>query len=171
MGLSDIAAGLELRMEQEDRGVTSVDATGTPLVERLRAHADALPCTPEAAETVLDAYATGASVGAAAREASVAPITASKVLHVCGVPGVSPLSPVARDVLRDWLAGDVSRCDALALAGAPEAEFALGTYVETHDPVRELVEAVEGRFEPGGNASVAKRDELAETMTPAADLR
>ncbi|MFB6109153.1 MAG: hypothetical protein ABEJ82_10015 [Haloplanus sp.] len=175
MGLSDIAAGVEVCDRQHERergrGVASVDATGDGLVARLDAHADALPCTSAAAATVVESYAAGTSVGACADEAGVAPMTAAKVLHRCGVAGVSPLSPTGRQVLRDWLSGDIPRSEARALADADRAEFALGAYVETHDPVPELAEAVEGEHEPGSTASVAKRDALAETMSSVSDLR
>jgi hypothetical protein len=171
MGLSDIAAGIEITERQEERGVPTVDATQSDLVSRLSAHAEALPCTPEAAATVLKTHSTGTSVGDSAREAGVAPMTAAKVLHRCGVAGVSPLAPTARRVVRDWLSGDVSRADALALSGADEAEFALQAYIETHDAVPELADAVEGVLEPEANASVAKRDALGETMSSVRDLR
>lgn len=171
MELSEIAAGVGVTTaSQRDRGVPTVDDTGAELVDRLRARADALPCTPEAAETVLRAHAAGRSVGDGAREAGVAPITAAKALHRCGVAGVSPLAPTARDVLRDWLAGDLSRTDALALTGADGAEFALAAYVETHDPAPELVDAVEGANAPETSATVRKRDALGETMSGAADF-
>lgn len=134
MTLEDIAAGIEVVDRQQDRGVATTDETETRLVDRLEAATDALPCTPDAAATILETHAAGASVGDSAREAGVVPITAAKVLHRCGADGVTPLSPTARDVLRDWLGGELSRSEALALTGATEAEFALATYIETHDP-------------------------------------
>jgi hypothetical protein len=133
MTLSEIAAGIEVTAEQESRGVATVDETGAGLVERLRSHAEALPCTPEAAATVVETHAAGTSVGESAREAGIAPVTAAKALHRCGVSGVTPLSPVAREVVRDWLAGELPRADAVELTGATEAEFALGAYIESHD--------------------------------------
>ncbi|WP_435063561.1 hypothetical protein [Halobaculum sp. EA56] len=171
MGLSDIAAGIEVTARQEERGVAAVDATGGDLAARLSPHADALACTPEAAAVVLDTHARGVSVGESAREAGVAPMTAARVLHRCGVAGVSPLSPTGRRVVRDWLAGELSRVDALELTGGDEAAFALASYVESHDPVPELADIARGALEGGGNASVEKRDALGETMTAAVDLR
>jgi hypothetical protein len=171
MGLAEIAAGITVTTKQRDRGVTTVDDTAAGLEERLRPHADALPCDPVAAATVLESHTAGGSVGDSAREAGIAPMTAAKALHRCGVPGVTPLGPTARRVLRDWLAGELSRTDALALTGASEAEFALGAYIETHDPVPELSEAVDGALSPRGDASVAKRDALRETMSDVSDLR
>lgn len=164
MSLDDIAAGLEVVERQHDRGVATADDTGEPLAERFARAADALPCTPVAAATVVETYATGASVGDSAREAAVAPITAAKTLHRCGVEGVTPLTPLAREVVQDWLAGDLSRSDALALTGATGAEFALGTYIETHAAVPALAEATEAALTPGANAAVRKRDALAETL-------
>jgi hypothetical protein len=171
MGLSDIAAGIEVHERQRERGVPTVDATGGDLVARLDGHAESLPCTPEAAATVLEAYATGTSVGACADEAGVAPMTAAKLLHRCGVTGVSPLAPTARQIVRDWLDGDLPRSEAVELVGAGEADFALATYVETHDPVPDLADAVEGVLEPDSTATVDKRDALAETMSSVGDLR
>lgn len=170
MALSDIAAGIEVTAEQDERGVATVDDTGGALVDRLAARADALPCTPEAAATVVEEHARGASVGDSARAAGVAPMTAAKALHRCGVVGVSPLAPTARRVVRDWLAGEVTRADALALTGGDEAEFALAGYVESHDPVPELVEAAEAALGRERSASVEKRDALAGTMSETADL-
>lgn len=171
MGLSDIAAGIEVTTEQRDRGVPTVDDTDADLTERLAPWSEALPCTPAATATILETHAAGVSVGETAREAGVAPMTAAKALHRCGVAGVTPLAPTARRVLRDWLAGELSRADAVALTGADEADFALAAYVETHDPVPELAEAAEGVLSPGGDASVRKRDALAETMSSVVDLR
>jgi hypothetical protein len=171
MGLSDIAAGIEVHERQRDRGVPTVDATGDGLIARLDAHGDTLPCTPEAAATVLETYAAGTSVGDCARQAGVAPMTAAKLLHRCGVSGLSPLAPTARDVLRDWLDGELSRTEAVELVGADEADFALATYVETHDAVPDLADAVAGVLEPESNATVEKRDALAATMSSVGDLR
>jgi hypothetical protein len=171
MGLEEIAAGIEVTTEQCDRGLATVDDTDAELVERFEPHADTLPCTPEAAATVVETHTTGTSVGESAREAGIAPMTAAKVLHRCGVAGVTPLAPMAREILRDWLAGELSRADALALTDATPTEFALATYIETHDAVPALEEAVEGSLAPETNAAVAKRDALGETMTDSTSLR
>jgi hypothetical protein len=171
MTLSDIAAGIETRDRQRERGVPTVDATESDPVERLAAHADALPCTPAAAASVLETYAAGTSVGDCAREAGIAPMVAAKLLHRCGIAGLSPLGPTARRVLRDWLDGELPRSEALALVDADEADVALATYVETHEPVPELADAAAGILEPESTATVDKRDALAETMSSVGDLR
>ena len=170
MALSDLAAGLEVTAEQRDRGVATVDDTETELSTRLADHSEALPCTPEAAATVVESHAGGTSVGESARAAAVAPVTAAKVLHRCGVDGVDPLGPEARRIVRDWLDGHLSRADALELPGASESEFSLAAYLATHDPLPDLVDAVSGPSS-GPSATVQKRDALAETMSSAADLR
>jgi hypothetical protein len=170
MTLSEIAAGIEVTSAQNERGVPTVDGTDTGLAGRLADYADDLPCDPADAAAVLDRYAAGESVGAAARAADVAPMTAAKTLHLCGERGVSPLSPTAREVVRDWLAGDLSRADAVTLTDATPTEFALAAYVESHDPVPGLVEAAEAALTPDRTASVAKREALDETMTDATDL-
>ena len=143
MTLSEIADGLEVTADQRDRGVAVADDTETPLVDRLAAHAADLPCTPEATATLVDAYTAGRSVGDAAREAGVTPMTGAKALHRCGVEGVCPLAPGRRDVVRDWVDGRLARSEAVALAGGDEADFALATYVETHDPLSAVAEAVD----------------------------
>lgn len=138
MTLEEIAAGIEVVDSQRDRGVAATDETGASLVDRLETAAEALPCTPEAAATILETHAAGTSVGESAREAGVVPITAAKVLHRCGADGVTPLSPTAREIVRDWLAGRLPRSEARTLTDATEAEFALATYVETHEPDERL---------------------------------
>ncbi|MEF8779162.1 MAG: hypothetical protein V5A46_00615 [Haloferacaceae archaeon] len=170
MTLSEIAAGLEVTARQRDRGVATVDGTGTSLRERIEPHADDLPCTASAAATVLEAYEGGKSIGESAREAGVAPMTAARALHRCGVPGVCPLTPTNRRIVRDWLAGELSRSEALSLVGSGEPEFALATYVETHDPVPALVDAVTAA-DRDRDAAVEKRDALAETMSDVTELR
>lgn len=171
MALSDIAAGIEVTTKQCERGVPTVDGTDGGLAERFEPHAAQLPCTPEAAAIVLDSHTAGTSVGESAREAGIAPMTAAKVLHRCGVVGVTPLSPIGREMLHDWLDGKLSRVDALALTDATPAEFSLATYVETHDTVPELEEAIEGVLAPKTNATVAKRDALQETMSNSPSLQ
>lgn len=144
MALSDIAAGIEVTARQEERGVATVDDTAEDLVDRLRPYAAALPCTPEAAATVVETHAAGESVGESARASGLTPVTAAKTLHACGVSGVTPLAPTARRIVRDWLAGELSRADALSLTGVDEAEFALAAYVESHDADPDLSAAVAG---------------------------
>lgn len=143
MTLSEIADGLEVTTRQRDRGVAVADDTDTPLAERLREHAAALPCTPEATATLVDEYTAGRSVGDAARDAGVSPMTAAKTLHRCGVTGVCPLAPTRRGVVRDWLDGRLSRSEAVELTGGDDADFALATYVETHEPIRPVADAVD----------------------------
>ena len=164
MGLSDIAADVETTTtEQRTRGVASVDRTDRSLADRLGAVAEELPCTPEAAATVARAYAGGASVGESASDAGVVPVTAAKALHRLGVEGVTPLSPTAREIVRDWLSADLSRTEAVALTGASETEFALGTFVETHEPIPEAREAVDETLAPA-ESMASKRDRLADAV-------
>jgi hypothetical protein len=170
MGLSEIAAGIETTAEQDDRGVATVDDTEASLAERLADHEEDLPCTAAAAATVLEAHSAGTSVGESAREAGVAPMTAAKALYRCGVAGVCPLGPTGRDIVADWVAGDIARSTARELTDASEADFALTAYIETHDPVPELSGVADDALGPSGNAAVAKRDELAETMSSVDDL-
>jgi len=142
MTLSEIADGLTITLDQCDRGVAVADDTDVPLADRLREHADTLPCTPEATATLVDAYTAGRSVGDAAAAAGVTPMTAAKTLHRCGVGGVCPLAPTRRAVVREWLDGAIARSEALALTGGDEADFALTAYVETHDPLPVVADAV-----------------------------
>ncbi|SIR57354.1 hypothetical protein SAMN05421858_2893 [Haladaptatus litoreus] len=170
MALSDIAEGLEVTTEQRNRGVATVDDTGRNLRERLETFADDLPCAADTAETILETHASGTSVGESARQSGVAPITAAKTLHLLGVHGVSPLPPMGHEIIRDWLSADLSRSEARALTGANETEFALATFIETHEPIAGAAEVVEGALTFGGDAAVRKRDALAETMSGVGDL-
>ncbi len=170
MALSDIAEGVEVTTEQRDRGVATVDDTGGEFRERLSAFADDLPCDATTAGTIVESYASGTSVGEIARRSGVAPITTAKTLHLLGVDGVSPLSPMGHELVRDWLSADLSRSDARELSGASETEFALATFIETHEPLPGAAEMVEGALAPSGDAAVQKRDTLAETMSGVGDL-
>ncbi|GAA0648988.1 DUF7858 family protein [Salarchaeum japonicum] len=146
MALSDIAAGLEVTASQRARGPTTVDGTERALPDRLREFAPDLPCDAPTAAVLLETYYDGGSVESAARAAGVAPVAGAKALHLLGVDGLTPLSPLARDVVADWLAGELSRSDALALTGAGEHEFALGAFVEAHDPLPGARAVVDGEF-------------------------
>ena len=170
MGLADITAGLEVTSEQRARGVATVDATEASLAERLAPFADDLPCSPAEASTVVETYAGGASVGASARAAGLPPMTGAKTLHLLG-EAVSPLGPMGREMVRDWLDAELTRADALDFAGASETEFALAAYVETHDALAEAREALEGALSPSGDAAVEKRELLGETMSGVGELR
>lgn len=163
MSLDDIAAGLEVTTAQRDRGVAVADDTGASTVDRLRPFADALPCTPEAAATVVSAYAAGGSVGDAARDANVAPVTAAKTLYLLGEE-VFPFGPTGRDVVRDWLDARISRTTARRLTDADDDEFALAVYVETHDRIPAAEEAVADAL------AVERDDPLADARSGVDDL-
>ncbi|MFY4811250.1 hypothetical protein [Haloarcula argentinensis] len=163
MTLSDIAAGVEVTTHQRDRGIAAVDETDAPLPERLAPVADDLPCSAATAATVVEAYAAGKSVGDAGRAAGVAPVMAAKTLHLVGEQ-VSPVGPQGREMIADWLAGDLSRSDAIALADVTEQEFALAVYIETHEPLPAARDAVEGAL------TTEERDPLGETMSDVGEL-
>ena len=143
MGLSEIAAGIEVTAEQERRGVATVDDTDATLEERLSEFAGELPCSPAEAAVAVEQYAAGGSVGAAAEAAGVPAVTAAKTLHLLG-ESVSPVGPVGRDVVRDWVAGELPRSEAEELARVSGPEFALAAYIETHEPLEGARAAVEG---------------------------
>ncbi|MDG5776108.1 hypothetical protein VB773_01890 [Haloarculaceae archaeon H-GB2-1] len=170
MGLSDIAAGIEVVEEQRERGVATVDRTNGDLQDRLAPFADRLPCSCEQATALVEAYAEGRAIGASARAVGLSPMTAAKTLHRFG-EHVTPLGPTGRELIRDWLGGDLSRSDARTLSGATEREFALAVYVETHESIPEAREAVEGAFTSADDATVTKRERLAETMSDVGELR
>lgn len=169
MALSDIAAGIEVTTEQRDRGVASVDRTDGALADRLDDVAAELPCDAEAAATLVEAYAAGKSVGQSGRVAGLPPITAAKTLHRFGEQ-VCPLSPAGRDVVGDWLDGRLSRSEALALSGASEREFALATYVQTHEPSAEARAAAEGHL-TSDDATGEKLAALGESVEAGDGLR
>ncbi|MFB6140906.1 MAG: hypothetical protein ABEJ26_10775 [Halosimplex sp.] len=170
MGLEEIAAGVEVVDEQRAAGVATVDRTAESLADRLAPFADELPCSPAEAADVVDAYAEGQSVGACARVAGVPATDAAKALHLFG-ESVSPVGPIGRDVVRDWLAGEFPRTEAVELAGVSDREFALAAYVETHGPVEGAMEAVEDALSTDGAAGLeSSRDALGETMDGLGDL-
>ncbi|CAI50638.1 uncharacterized protein NP_5094A [Natronomonas pharaonis DSM 2160] len=164
MGLADIASGLEVTAEQQERGVATTDATETPLAERLAPFAERLPCSATAAATLVEAYADGASVGRAAAVAELPKTTAAKALYLLGEP-IEPVSPTARRVLEDWLAGDLSRTEAKRLAGVGDRAFALGTYVATHEPIAAAEAAVADELSVSSPA-----DPLSDTRSDLGDL-
>ncbi len=167
MALSDIAAGLEVTTEQRERGVAAVDDTGRDLTARLAAYEEDLPCDSASAATLVRAYTGGRSVGECAHRAGLSPVAAAKTLHLLGVEGVCPLSPQGREIVRDWLAGDLSRTEARQLVGASEPEFALATYVETHEPLAGAREAVAGHLRPDdGNALADAMSDVDELLGP-----
>lgn len=171
MGLEDIAARTPTTTHhQRQRGIPAIDDTDTPIAASLTPYADDLPCTPEQAATILETHVAGTPIDASADAADLPPVTAAKTLHRLGVDGLSPLTPTAHDILRDWIAGDLPRTDALTLTNASPTEFALATYIETHDPIPGACELTERLQTPDGDAMVEKHDLLAETMTDAADL-
>ena len=164
MGLSDIAAGVEVTTEQRDRGVATVDRTAGSLADRLGAVADGLPCAGETAAAVVERYAGGGSVGAAARAAGIAPMTAAKALHLLG-ESVSPVGPMGREIVAEYLAGELPRTEARQLARVSETEFSLAVYVATHDPLPDARAAVEDALAVG-----TETDPLADTRSDAVDL-
>lgn len=166
MGLSEIADGIEVTDRQDERGVATVDATEASLSERLDPFAEELPCSAEAAATVLEQYSQGKSVGDAGRATGVAPITAAKTLHLLG-ESVSPLSPMGTEIVRDWIDGHLSRTEALELTQVGEEEFALAVYVETHEPIEEACAAIEGVL---AAQHTDQRRPLTETMSDATEL-
>ncbi len=170
MSLSDIAEGVATTRTQQDRGVAVVDRTDASLSAVLEEYAPELPCDVSTAATLLSAYRGGTSVGDAAIRGGVPPITAAKTLYRLGFEGLSPLSPLQRDICRDWLAGDLTRTEAQELADAGDRAFALGAYIETHDPVPGAGDAIEDTLSSTEDAMVEKRDALAETMTAASDF-
>ncbi|WP_135364834.1 DUF7858 family protein [Halosimplex halophilum] len=166
MGLDEIAAGVEVVAEQREGGVPTVDRTDDPLADRLEPFAGELPCSPAEAAALVDAYAAGKSVGAAARVAGVAPTDGAKALHLFG-EHVSPVGPMGREIVADWLAGELPRTEAVELAGVSDQEFALAAFVETHDPIEGAMEAVEGALSVG---DVDKRETLGDAMDGPGDV-
>lgn len=170
MSLSDIAEGVAITRSQEDRGVAVVDRTGEDRATALATFASDLPCEAAEAAAMVEAYEAGASVGEAATAAGRTPTTAAKTLHLLGFEGLSPLSPIGRELCRDWLAGELTRTEAQELADASDREFALGAYVETHDPLAGVQEVIEDVSFTERDAMVEKRDALADTMTEATEF-
>jgi hypothetical protein len=158
MGLSEIAAGIEVTAEQHEHGVAAADGTETSLSERLASFDEQLPCSPDVAATLFEAYIEGASIGRAAAVAAVPETTAAKTLYRLGEP-IDPLTPTASRVLDDWLAGELSRTEAKTLSGLGETEFALGAYIATHDPI------------DGAETALAETASAPNTEDPLSDAR
>lgn len=171
MVLSDIAAGLTVTTRQRERGVATVDDTHESLAGWLEETEAEIPCSPETATEIVEAYASGASVGAAAAVADTVPMTAAKTLHRLGTPGITPLTPLGSEILEDYLSGEITRTDAIALAGVSEHEFALGAYIATHEPLPGVREAVEAALSPTESATVAKQAELGGALESPDSLR
>ncbi|MES3518100.1 MAG: hypothetical protein PPP58_10590 [Natronomonas sp.] len=134
MGLSDIAAGLEVTHTQQDRGVAATDGTDRSLSERLEAFEERLPCSASTAARLVSAYSEGASVGRAAATAELPKTTATKTLYLLGEP-IDPLTPTATDVLDSYLDGELSRTEARTLVGVGRREFVLAEWIATHEPI------------------------------------
>lgn len=171
MGLSEIAAGLTVTTRQHERGVATVDDTHTSLADGLAVYEDDLPCGPDTAARIAEAYAGGSSVGGAATIAGSVPVTAAKTLHLLGTPGITPLSPLGMAVVEDYLNGALTRAEAMALSNASEVEFALGAFVATHDPLLGAREVVASSLSPAGSAAIAKQTELGGALEQPDSLR
>jgi hypothetical protein len=163
MALSEIAAGLEVTTEQDDRGVATGDGTGAALEERLAEFEPRLPCSAADAAALIEAYTEGAPIGRAAAVASVPKTTAAKALYLLGEP-IDPLTPMATRVLEDWLAGELSRTEARTLAGVGDDEFALGTYIATHEPIDGAESVI------AGAVSISEADPLSDARSDLGDL-
>jgi len=169
MGLEEIAAGVEVVDEQRDRGVATVDDASESLAEGLEPYAGALPCSAAAAATLVEAYTAGKSVGESARVAGIPPTDGAKVLHLFG-ESVSPVGPMGREIVTDWLAGELPRTEAVELAGVSDQAFALAAYVETHDPIEGAMEAVEGALVPASGDARPRTDAFDDTLSDVGDL-
>lgn len=165
MGLSEIAAGIEVTERQRECGVAAVDDTDASLAERLTPFETALPCSTTEAATIVEAYASGTAVDACGHAADVPPVTAAKTLHLLGEQ-VSPVGPQGREIVRDWLTGELSRRDAMGLTGVGERTFALAAYVESHDPLPAARDAVEGAL----SSPLGETDPLGEARSDVGEL-
>ncbi len=164
MGLSEIAAGIEVTTAQRERGVATADETDTSLAEKLASFDERLPCTPPAAATLIEAYIEGASIARAAAVAEIPKTEAAKTLYLLGEP-IDPCTPTASRILDDWLAGKLSRTDAKTLCGLDESEFALGTYIVTHEPIEGAETAI-----ADSTSMSAKEDPLSDARSDLSDL-
>ncbi len=169
MGLADLAEGVRVTETQRERGVAAINRTGDTLADRLSECEGDLPTDAATAAAVVERYAAGGSIGQAAAVAAVPEVTAAKVLHLVGET-VSPLSPTGRAVVRDWIAGDLPRSEALSLTRSSPATFALAAYVETHEPLPAAQAAVEAAFDRQAGTSSGGA-ELSSAIEPPDELR
>jgi len=163
MALSEIAAGVEVTAEQDDRGVATSDETERSLEERLAEFEADLPCSAATAAELVDAYTEGAAIGRAAAVGEVPKTTAAKTLYRLGEP-IDPLTPTAKRVMDDWLAGDLSRTEAKTLANVGDEAFALGAYVATHDPIDGVESVI------AADVSLSGADPLSDARSDLGDL-
>lgn len=147
MGLAEIAEGMQFTTQQQNRDVHPIDDTTTDLTARLQDYAESLPCSPDTAALVVREYTREMAVAPAAEAADLSLVTAIKLLHRCGVPGLSPLSESDRERLVEWLDGVRPRSDIVNHAEVTERELALATYLETHQVIPELKSALWGQLE------------------------
>jgi len=163
MALSEIADGLEVTTEQRNRGVATADETEASLEARLAPFEERLPCSAGCAATLVETYTEGAHIGRAAAVAELPKTTAAKALYLLGEP-IDPLTPDAKLIVEDWLAGELSRTEARTLTGLGDREFALGVYVATHDPIEGAESAI------AGAVSFDDEDPLADARSGLGDL-
>ena len=149
--------------EQRERGIATSDGTDTSLADRLAEFAEELPCSSEAAAALVGAYTEGASIARAAAVGNVPKTTAAKTLYLLGEP-IDPLTPTAKRIVDDWLAGDLSRTEARTLAGIGDEEFTLGAYIATHDRIKGAESAV------AEDGAIAADDPLADARSDLSDL-
>ena len=170
MELSELAEGLVVTDRQRKRDVSIVDRTDEMLTERLSKYSSVLPTEPAEAATMIELYVSGNDVETIADELGQVPMIVAKTLHITGMDGISPLAPEDREPLYRWLRGGISGAEAKRQLDVNEYEFALAAFVESHDPHESIATAVEGALAPRQNASVRKRDTLADTMSDGMDL-
>ncbi|WP_330631468.1 DUF7858 family protein [Halocatena halophila] len=172
MGLSEIASGITITTEQRTRSVATIDVTNSSLYERIAPFDESLPCSVSAAVTLVETYAAGNSVGDSSREAGLVPIRGAKTLHLLGEP-ITVVSPTERRVIESWIDAEILRTEAMALIDVTPAEFSLAVFIATHDPLPGIREALEPVLTPKSvtDATVTKRDSLAETMSGPTDLQ
>lgn len=159
MTLSNIADGIVVTDEQDDRGVAVVDDTDAALAADLDRYADDLPCSPAQAAAAAEAYRGGGSLEAAARAADLAPVRARAALCLLGVQSVAP-EPELRRQIRAFVDGEASLDAVERRTEAEEASLALAAYVESHDATVEVATVLE--TDDGGHLARRQFDALAD---------
>lgn len=156
---------------QHTRDVAVVDAANESLADRLEDCASDLPCSPTAASHLARQFRAGESIEACAETVGVTRTNAARTLHLLGFAGVITVDPVDREIIKQWINGEIDRTTATRRTDLERSRFALAVYVETHEPLTEDQAAIEPTISLSENIQSDRRRVLNETMADPTDLQ
>lgn len=171
MSLADIAEGVRSVETQHTRDVAIVDAVNESLADRLEGFASDLPCSPTQADRLARQFGAGESIESCAETVGVTRTNAARTLHLLGFAGVITVDPVDREIIKQWINGEIDRITANRRTDLDKSRFALAVYVETHEPLTETRAAIEPTVSLSENIQTDRRRALDETMADSTDLQ